>query len=128
MGTSTDDAAASTDRVYHLTTRAEWEQAQASGVYSRSTRGRSLEDVGFIHCSTPAQLGAVAELFYADCEDELIVLALSLSALDESGLPVRFEDGGDGTFYPHIYAPLPSARVQETLPAAFDEQGRFVLG
>ena len=37
--------------LYHLALRPEWQVARADGVYRRSTRGRSLESVGFIHLS-----------------------------------------------------------------------------
>ena len=114
-------------RIYHLTTKAEWDQAQAAGRYSGSTRGKSLDEVGFIHGSLPSQLTQVAELVYDDCEDELVVLVMDVDTLETGGLTVRFEDGGDGTFYPHIYAPLPCRLVDDVRPAYFDEQGHFVF-
>ena len=116
------------DTLFHLTTRAEWEAARAAGVYERSTRGRSLAEVGFIHCSLPIQLAEVAEFVYADCDDELVVLVLRLRTLEDSGLTVRFEDGGNGKQYPHIYGALPCTLVIDELPASFDEQRRFVIG
>jgi uncharacterized protein (DUF952 family) len=114
-------------RIYHLTTRTEWDEAQAGGLYSRSTRGKSLDEVGFIHASLPSQLTEVAELVYADGEDELVVLVMDLDTLNAGGLTVRFEDGGNGTFYPHIYAPLQCRLVDDVRPASFTEQGHFVF-
>lgn len=114
-------------RIYHLSTRAEWEEAQTVGVYGRSTRGKAIEDVGFIHCSLPSQLAEVGESIYYDCAEELVVLVMDLPTLEGSGLPVRFEDGGDGKLYPHIYGPLPCHLVADLLPASVDKRVGFVL-
>lgn len=40
-----------TDVIVHITTDDAWSAAQATGVY----RPDSLDQEGFIHCSTPAQ-------------------------------------------------------------------------
>ena len=85
---------AAAGRIYHLSTKADWDEAQAAGVYGRSTRDRSFEDVGFIHCSLPSQLTEVAEFLYDDCEEELVVLVMDLPTLERNALTVRFEDGG----------------------------------
>ena len=52
--------------LYHLALAEEWQQAQAEGLYRRSTRGLSLEQVGFLHASYPHQIAATFERFYAD--------------------------------------------------------------
>jgi uncharacterized protein (DUF952 family) len=122
FGTETD-----AKRIYHLTTRAEWDEAQAAGMYSRSTRGKSFDDVGFIHGSLPSQLTEVAEFVYDDCDEKLVVLVMDLDRLESAGLTVRFEDGGNGKLYPHICAPVPCRLVDHVRPASFDEQGRFVF-
>lgn len=96
-------------------------------MYNRSTRGKSFDEVGFIHGSLRSQLTEVAELIYSNCEEELVLLVMDLDRLVVHDLAVRFEDGGNGKFYPHIYAPLPCHLVDAVLPAVFDEQGRFVF-
>lgn len=118
---------AAAGRIYHLSTKADWDEAQAAGVYGRSTRDKSFADVGFIHCSLPSQLTEVAEFLYDDCEEELVVLVMDLPTLESNALTVRFEDGGNGRFYPHIYAPLPCRLVDDVLPASVDKQGRFIF-
>jgi uncharacterized protein (DUF952 family) len=40
---------------------------------------------------------------------------------------VRFEDGGDGERYPHIYGPLPLASVADVIPVGRDAAGRLIL-
>lgn len=114
------------EHIYHLTTRAQWEAARAEGTFRGSTRGLSLEDVGFIHASRRDQLSDVAQAVYRDCDEALVVLAVSVAALKAEGITVRLEDGGNATKYPHIYAPLPCRLVEDVHDASFDERGRFV--
>ncbi len=40
------------ERLYHIATVPDWQQAQRDGEYRTSTRGRSLSEEGFIHAST----------------------------------------------------------------------------
>lgn len=114
-------------KILHLTAKSDWDTAIERGSYRVSTRGRSLDDVGFIHASTPDQLRAVAEFVYAGHDDELVVLIMDDDAIRSTGTPVRYEDGGDGELYPHIYGPIRPTDVTEILSAGFDSQGRFTL-
>lgn len=97
----------------HLTERALWEAARASGFYAGSTRGRTLADEGFIHCSLPGQIEAVAEAVYGDHPDPsaLVVLVIDGELVDA---PIRYEAPEPGAErYPHLYGPLPVAAVTE---------------
>jgi uncharacterized protein (DUF952 family) len=103
-------------RILHLTERALWQEAQAGGTYEVSTRGRTLGDVGFIHCSLPHQLPGVAALLYADepGRDDLVVLTIDTALLD---VPVRYEPPVPGAEpFPHIYGPLPVTAVVSVQP------------
>lgn len=111
--------------ILHLARRADWDAALTSGSYRVSTRGATLDQVGFIHASYPHQVAAVAEFVYADDDAELCVLVLDSDAIRAAGTPVRDEDGGDGTAYPHIYGPIAPAFVTDVRPAGFDAEGRF---
>lgn len=113
--------------LYHVTTKREWNEALMVGQYKRSTRGKSFDEVGFIHASLSGQVAQVAEFVYRDCNEELVLLVMDLDRLTADGLIVRFEDGGNGELYPHIYSPLLCRLVEEVRPAGFDEQGRFVF-
>jgi uncharacterized protein (DUF952 family) len=100
-----------TERLYHLAIRAEWERARDARVpYDRSTRGRSLEDEGFVHCSFAHQVEGVAERFYADCAD-VVVLVID-PALVAAVIRVENTEGGEELF-PHIYGPIPIDAVVE---------------
>ena len=101
--------------IYHAALPDDWRAAQAAGGYRVSTRGRTLEEEGFIHASHDHQVAAVANRFYADV-DEVVLLAIEPEALDA---PVIEEsptgDAADETF-PHIYGPIPVAAVVSATP------------
>lgn len=104
--------------LFHLTQRSLWESALPAGRYTVSTRGVSLAEQGYIHCSLRHQLPGVAERFYADLDD-LVVLVIDGSTLD-----IRYEPvvpGGEE--FPHLYGPLPVAAVTAVLPVNRDADG-----
>jgi glutathione S-transferase len=92
--------------IYHAALPTDWDRAIAAGSYQVSTRGSTLAEVGFIHASYDHQLEAVANTFYADV-DELVVLVIDPDAV---GAPVVDEPVA-GDRYPHVYGPLPIAAV-----------------
>ncbi len=107
----------------HITRRTDWEAARSAGSYRISTRGVSLDQQGFIHCSLAHQLRRVAEANYADADD-LVVLVIDQ---DRLAAQVRYEDGGDGELYPHIYGPLPVSAVTGVIPVGRDEAGQLIV-
>ena len=115
-----DAAHALTDMalIWHLALTADWEAAQATGAYAISTRGLTLEQVGFIHCSYARQVGGVVALFYADETAPLTLLGIDTDRLIAAGIEVRDEPGDpahpDGERFPHAYGPIPVDAVTET--------------
>ena len=105
--------------ILHIAHRSDWERAEEAGSYTVSTRGLSLDSVGFIHASGADQVAGVARAHYADDPEPLVVLVLAVDRIVSSGTPVRYEDGGDGQDYPHIYGPILPAHVVAVLPAGF---------
>ena len=103
------------DLIYHVTTLAEWQQAQRTGIYDRSTKGKSFEQVGFIHASTAIQLEGTKDYVYGATAHDLVVLVMSQKTLANAGIEVRLEDGGEGDFYPHIFAPIPVNLILDTI-------------
>lgn len=99
-------------RVFHVALPADWEAARGAGEYAVSTRGRSLADEGFIHCSFADQVEGIANRYYADV-DELVVLTVDPSLLG-SELVVEEPFPGAPERYPHVYAPIPVPAVVET--------------
>jgi glutathione S-transferase len=114
------------DRLYHLALEAEWEEAvRRGGPYRRSTLGRSLDEQGFIHCSLPHQAQTVADSFYRD-RDDVVLLVIDARRV---GAEVRVEPVGDsGDRFPHIYGPLPLEAVERADPVPLDARGRLDLG
>ena len=104
--------------LWHLAERPEWGEAVRTGSYRRSTRGLSLAEVGFVHCSYPDQLAGVAAAFYAGAGD------LVLLRIDPAGVPaeIRVEGG-----FPHVYGPIPVAAVTAAEPLTRDATGRLLL-
>jgi uncharacterized protein (DUF952 family) len=107
----------------HITERAGWERAAREGEFRMSTRGVSLAEEGFIHCSLPHQLRAVAEAVYRDADD-LVVLVIDSTRLPS---PVRYEGADGGEQYPHIYGPVPAGAVTDVIPVRRGEGGRLIL-
>lgn len=114
--------------ILHITRRSDWDAARAAGSYRWSTRGRTYEDVAFIHASSRAQLPAVAAFVFAGDRDELCVLRLETGTITAAGTEVRFEDGGNGELYPHVYGPIDPAWVLDVLPAHLGPDGVFAWG
>ncbi len=113
-------------RIFHVTTAAEWDTARASGSYRRSTRGASLEEVGFIHLSDADQLPRVADFLYRDAPDPLVVLELDSDELRVANADLRWEDGGAGEDFPHLYGAIELPSVLTVWRAGFSANGAFV--
>lgn len=96
--------------ILHLALVGDWNEAKATGVYPWSTRGLTLEQVGYVHCSHEHQWRGVRERFYADLSsDELVLLEIDESLLS-SPVIVEQLDGAPEPF-PHIHGPLEPAAV-----------------
>ncbi|WP_416968428.1 DUF952 domain-containing protein [Streptomyces sp. 4F14] len=89
--------------ILHLTERSLWEEAQERELYEWSTRGRTLQQEGFVHCSTRAQLAGTAALVYPDDDADLVVLVIDPARL---GVSVKYEGG-----FPHVYGAVPVGAV-----------------
>jgi uncharacterized protein (DUF952 family) len=92
--------------IYHLAEPEHWERASVTGHYAESTRGRTMAQEGFIHCSSAEQWPVVRRSFYADHPGRLLLLEIDPARLaeppvDEVGNPET------GETFPHLYAALP---------------------
>lgn len=94
--------------IYHLTDPATWAASLAASEHTGSTRGVTLAEEGYIHCSTAEQWPGVRERFYADA-GELLLLHIDESRLTA---PLVYEQLGDApAVFPHVYGPIPLAAV-----------------
>lgn len=84
--------------IFHITSRSQWQQAQAAGVY----RAESLETEGFMHCSRANQVVWVANQFYRGLPD-LVLLQIDPAHL---AAELRYDEIATGEQFPHIYGAL----------------------
>ena len=86
--------------IVHLCPSQDWRKAKASEDY----RAASLEEEGFIHCSRPDQILEVANRFYRQVPDLVLLWIDPLLVLHE----IRYERPEPETQqdFPHIYGPL----------------------
>ncbi|MEO5710044.1 MAG: DUF952 domain-containing protein [Nocardioidaceae bacterium] len=100
-------------RIFHLTTPEVWAEAQAAGSYTTSTRGVTLEQEGYIHCSEAYQVEGVRSRFFGDLDD-LVLLEIETDVLTS---PWRTEQLiGTDAAYPHVYGPVDLAAVVGVRP------------
>ena len=93
--------------IFHITTATEWDAAVVAGRYTAP----SLDDEGFIHTSTAAQVPGTAARYYADVPD-LVLLEIDPDAV---AAEIRWEDS-HGESFPHIYGPLEVTAVLGVRP------------
>lgn len=83
----------------------------------------SLEEVGFVHLSTPAQVAIPANLFYAGLD--VVLLWVDPERVSDE---IRFEEGDPpvpGQVFPHLYGPLPVSAVVAATPYHRGPDGRY---
>jgi uncharacterized protein (DUF952 family) len=110
--------------IYHVAFAVDWDHARHVGEYRVSTRGRTLDEVGFIHCSEPGQVGPVANVVYRGAED-LVLLTIDPERVRSEIRHDRVDGGTD--LFPHIYGPLNIDAVVEVSPFQPGPDGRFSL-
>jgi uncharacterized protein (DUF952 family) len=100
--------------IHHAALPADWTAARHAGVYTTSTRGRSLAEEGFIHAAYEWQIEGVANRFYADV-DELVLLVIDVGKLRGARVLDEVPVGApDEERFPHVYGPIPIGAVVET--------------
>jgi len=106
------------DRIFHITSDAEWQVAQVFGQY----RPKRFAEEGFIHCSYAHQVKSVADRLFKGGSD------LVLLQIDPSRLSCRIVDenleGGEQLF-PHVYGALPIGAVSMVHPFPCEADGSF---
>ena len=109
----------------HLTTKQAWDDALKVGTYSLSTKGKTLEEVGFIHGSFADQVEEVASFVFAGSTEDLVLLHLDIDKLASNGIEVCVEDARNGKSYPHIYGALPCDLVDGVSSAHMNANGQL---
>lgn len=98
--------------LFHAAMPNDWAAAFSTGEYTMSTRGQTLDDVGFIHLSTREQVESTANRFYADV-DQLVLLTIDPLKVPSE---IRWESPAPSVdvLFPHVYGPLPISAVITT--------------
>lgn len=105
--------------IYHITPRQDWEKTKTTGIY----RADSLETEGFIHCSTSAQLVKVANNFFKNQTDLLLLFIDS----DKVQSEIRYDCVTESETFPHIYGALNNDAVFKVVEFEAGENGLFEL-
>ncbi len=85
--------------IYHVTTAADWKEAQQKGFYEHP----SLNAEGFIHCSQDHQVAGVLERYFAG-QTNLVKLVIDTDKLTTKFV-FDWSPSTEDTF-PHVYGPI----------------------
>ncbi|MEL6438599.1 MAG: DUF952 domain-containing protein [Cyanobacteria bacterium J06621_8] len=108
------------NRVWHITTLAEWQAAQAAGFYQSA----NFTQEGFIHCSYSHQLLTVANRFFHG-QDGLVVLLIDSTKIERMLVNENLEGGVE--LFPHLYGVLPNNAVSKAITLSCNPDGSFNL-
>lgn len=105
--------------ILHICSEKAWEEAKVSGFYE----AESLKSQGFIHCSKAEQIVKVANFNFRNQKDLILLLIDDKKVIPE----IKYEDGGSGELYPHIYGQLNLDAVLSTTKFPCNPDGNFSL-
>ena len=94
--------------IYHVTTKAGWNEAQQEGFY----KSPSLVGEGFIHCSQEHQVAGVLERYF-EGQASLVKLVIETDRLT-SKFVFDWSSSMADTF-PHVYGPINLDAVTEVI-------------
>ncbi len=106
--------------IFHITTRAEAEEARRTGTYVPAAFDRD----GFIHCSYARQLTRVADANFRG-RYGLVLLEINRDRVGCEVVDENLEGGTD--LFPHIYGPLPMSAVTAIVDFPCRPDGTFEL-
>ncbi len=106
------------DRIWHIAEAEHWAEAVRTGRYPWSTRGMTMLEQGYVHCSRTDQVDGVLNGCYSDlARTDLVLLEIHP---DRLASPVISEDPSGRrdprSEFPHIYGPLEPGAVVATHP------------
>jgi uncharacterized protein (DUF952 family) len=105
--------------IYHLVPIDYWEAQPTDRPYVPADYARE----GFIHCTGGEdQVAVVANRYYRNDPRAWFVLVLDEQLIASE---IKYEPGGDGLLYPHIYGPLNREAIREVRPMPRDPDGTF---
>ena len=108
------------DLIFHIVDKNSYKSSVKHGEYTPE----SIEQQGFIHCSTGYQVNDTANRFFSD-ETGLLLLIIDTNRVDPS---IKYEEDHEtGEEFPHIYGPLSIHAILDKIEIEANEQGKFNL-
>jgi uncharacterized protein (DUF952 family) len=105
-------------RLFHITSRAEWDAAQAAGEY----RPQGFAREGFVHCSYAHQVIRTANKYYRGVHG-LVLLEIDPARLTSRVVEENLEGGSE--LFPHVYGPLSASSVAAIHAFSCEDDGSF---
>lgn len=108
------------DLIFHLVTKEDWESHTKNSQYTP----QSLEDQGFIHCSSGNNIEDTANRLFKDKENVLL-LVINTALVDHD---IKYEKDPElEEEFPHIYGPLNTGAVIDKIDIAPEEDGSYSI-
>jgi uncharacterized protein (DUF952 family) len=109
------------DLIFHITTNEEFNTFKKNGNYEPE----SLDEKGFIHCSSGHQVEDIANEKFSGHE-KILLLVIDVTALNSK---IKYEkDSESGKKYPHIYGPLDTNAIIDKIEVLPEDDGQFKIG
>lgn len=102
--------------IFHLCEKKNWDEAKLKGHYE----DKSLVNEGFIHLSSYGQIFWVANKYYKQLEQPILL------AIDNNQLGAELKwEGLNGLDFPHLYRRIEIKDVLKTIPLSKDSSGNY---
>lgn len=104
--------------IYLLSSQQEYDNALSQGTLARD----SIEAEGFIHAAPKSQLTRIANKYYKETINPLILV------VDKSKITAQVKwEPATGGLYPHIYGPLNVDAIIASQPIDLNNKGEYLL-
>lgn len=105
--------------IFNLIKKEQWDICKKQKLY----QPKSIEREGYIHCSFEDQILKVAETFYKE-QKNLLILCINEKKID---CEVKIEDLFNlNEKYPHVYGSLPIRSIEKVVELNIDSDGNFI--
>ena len=108
------------DLIFHIVEKEIFKSSVKDGEYIPE----SIEEEGFIHCSTGFEINDTANRIFSDKTD-LLLLIIDTKRVE---VPIKYEKDPDlGKEFPHIYGPLNTIAILDKIDLEPNDEGEFDL-
>jgi uncharacterized protein (DUF952 family) len=108
------------DFIFHLVPEKIWKASKNNSMYDPE----SLQNEGYIHCSTGTQIQQVANRLYKG-ERKLLLLVINATLVEAE---IKYEpDEATGEVYPHVYGPLNPDAIVDRIRLLPEDDGSFEI-